>query len=141
MLEPATGVIIFNGFHLFPIKVLWCYILGGLGSIVGYVRDRIKQGKSIHLRGLVSSFLLSLSTIYLIIGALDYFLPETSNHPYLYFIVGYFNRYINAYIERNAEKIVDKFFDKGIQKTLGIDTNDLNTKDQGGESADKTNNP
>lgn len=118
-IDPLTGVVVYSGaYQLFPIKLVWYYILGGLGSIAGYFQESLKRKRTPTWRGVLFTFISSMLTIYLVIGALDYFF-NVNEHGYIFFLAGYFSRYINAWIEVNSERIVNSIFSKGFEK-VGI---------------------
>lgn len=125
-LDPTTGILIYSGvYQLFPLKLIWYYILGGLGSIAGYFQESIKRKRHPTIKGVIFTFISSMLTIYLVIGFLNYFF-NVNEHGYVFFVAGYFSRYVNAWIEVNSERIVNALFSKGFEK-MGITLNSKET--------------
>lgn len=117
------GVVLLSGtYQLFHIKILGYYCLGGIGGLWGYFLDNKKKNIKSTFKGSLFTFISTILTIYLVIGALEYVF-EVKEHAYIFFLAGYFSRYINSWIEAHAEEIVDKLSRKFFSKATEVDLN------------------
>lgn len=123
------GFVLFAGiYQLFHIKLIGYYCLGGIGGLWGYFLDNKRKNIKNTLKGGVFTFVSTILTIYLVIGALEYVF-DVKEHAYVFFLAGYFSRYINAWIEAHAEEIVDKLSKKFFSRATDVSITGKDKKD------------
>lgn len=121
-------VLLAGTYQLFHLKLIGYYCLGGIGGLWGYFLDNKRKNIKSTIRGAVFTFISTILTIYLVIGALEYVF-DVKEHAYIFFLAGYFSRYINAWIEAHAEEIVDKLSKKFFSKATDVQIDGENNKD------------
>lgn len=118
------GLVLLAGtYQLFHIKIVGYYCLGGIGGLWGYFLDNKRKNIKSTFKGALFTFISTILTIYLVIGALEYVF-DVKEHAYIFFLAGYFSRYINSWIEAHAEEIVDKLSRKFFSKATDVELNE-----------------
>lgn len=127
-LNPDGFVLLAGTYQLFHLKLIGYYCLGGIGGLWGYFLDNKRKNINSTISGAIFTFISTILTIYLVIGALEYVF-DVKEHAYIFFLAGYFSRYINSWIEANAEEIVDKLSKKFFSKATDVQIDGGKNKD------------
>lgn len=123
ILDIETGMVLYGSIKLFPFKLIYYYVGGGISSMFAYWTKCRSRKEKVNFAGAIYAFCAGILSIFLVVGFFNSLGFDSANYAYIYFLIGFYSERFLTWIQEHGEQIVEKLLNKGVNKALGTDVN------------------